>query len=144
MTSDYDLPAFHFLVEWKAFKYLFREIKGLEQPGKQQDGQQNFQPSMNEQHLIASKAIVLKYGLIHAGNDFDKWLQRSCIHAIEMPEHHLKISLLNEMGEPLLEWRLGNVVMEKMLPDQQLTNHHEVAIIEARLSYETIDYLPMR
>lgn len=136
---NYPIPVFSFQVQWGGKNLGFSEVSGLTQEIQiieYRSGTDPMHATVKMPGIRKVNNITLKRGIIAGDNEFHQWLSTVSLNTIQRRD--LTISLLNENGDPVMVWKIGNAFPVKVEGPSLKANGNEVAIESIELACETI------
>ncbi|MEO1576653.1 MAG: phage tail protein [Pseudomonadota bacterium] len=106
---SYPLTSFHFNVEWGGARGGFTEVTGLtvrHDVIRYREGSSPEARPLKVPGLEHVSDLVLKRGVLAGDNEFFEWL--STVNTGTAERRSLRISVLNEIHEPVQVWRVRN------------------------------------
>jgi phage tail-like protein len=137
--AKYPLPVFHFRVEWGGTNIGFSEVSGLNietQVIEYRDGSMPDYSTLKMPGMQKYGNITLKRGVSKGDNEFFLWWQTHQLNTIERRD--VTISLLNEVHEPVIIWKVRNAWPVKVDGGSLKATGNEVSIETLELAHEGI------
>lgn len=137
--AKYPLPVFHFRVEWGGTNIGFSEVSGLNietQVIEYRDGSMPDYSTLKMPGMQKYGNITLKRGVSKGDNEFFAWWQTHQLNTIERRD--VTISLLNEVHEPVIIWKVRNAWPVKVDGGSLKATGNEVSIETLELAHEGI------
>ena len=135
MPEMYPVPVFHFSVEWRGTRVGFTEVTGLTRENKAieyRDGAFKEYSSIKMPGIPTYTNVVCKRGVMKGDNEFFGWLNT-------VERRDLVISLLNELHEPVMVWKIHKAFPVKIDGPQLKASGNEVAIESIELAHEGLE-----
>ena len=134
----------HFKVEWGGTNIGFMEVSGLSIELDVVEYREGASPENSVVSMPGQKKfspVVLKRGIVKSDDDFYKWINTAQFNKIERRD--VTISLLNEIHEPIVVWKIRNAFPFKLEYSPLNANGSDVAIESLSLTHEglTVEYL---
>lgn len=131
------MPGYHFQVEWGGKRIGFSEVSGLNielQVIEYRDGASPNYSTTKMPGLLKYDNIILKRGIIPNDNEFFEWLNTAALNQVDRRD--LKISLLNEKHEPVVNWKVKKAFPVKIEGPVLKATGNEVAIETLEVAHE--------
>lgn len=107
--ANYPLNISHFMVEWGGISLGFLEVIGLGASVEVIEFRDGSSPESALQKMPGIKKyenIIFKRAMRRNDNDFYNWFSTIQMNAVERRD--IVISLLNDVHEPVVRWKLKN------------------------------------
>jgi phage tail-like protein len=139
----YPLPGFRFQVEWGAKTIDFMEVTGLNfevQVLEYRAGSSPDYSTIKMPGLRKYGNVTMKRGTFKGRNEYFEWYKTFKMHKPERRD--VKISLLDEEGNPVVNWSLRAAWPTKITASDLKASANELAIETIELAHEgmTITY----
>lgn len=135
--GKYPLPVSHFMVDWGGNSIGFTEVSGLSKEIEVIEYREGNSPeylSSKMPGLVKHPNITLKRGITKGDNDFYNWINSISLNQVE--RRNIRISLLNEVHEPVRVWLVKNAWPCKISSSDLKADGSEVAIETLELTHE--------
>lgn len=135
--GKYPLPACHFMVDWGGSQVGFTEISGLSQEIEVIEYREGSSPEYMVSKMpgmVKFPNITLKRGISKGDNEFYMWMRTISLNQVERRD--IRISLLNELHEPVRVWLVKNAWPCKISTSDLKADSSEVAIETIELAHE--------
>jgi phage tail-like protein len=137
IMPNYPLTTIHFRVEWGGTRIGFTEVSGLDielevikyREGSSPEYQDRLMPGR-----IKYSNLILKRAIANGDNEFFNWMNTARLNTIERRD--ITISLLNEMHEPVVIWKVKNAFPVKFRSPILIANESNAAMEELELAHE--------
>ncbi len=136
----YPLPKFHFRVEWGGARIGFTEVSGLDVTHDVIEYRDGASPEYSKIKMPGMRKfsnITLKRGTFRSDNEFFKWLSTTALNTVERRD--LVISLLNEVHEPVVVWKVRNAFPISVKSTDLKSDDNSVAIETLELAHEGLE-----
>jgi len=136
----YPLPKFHFRVEWGGSRIGFTEVSGLDVTHDVIEYRDGASPEYSKIKMPGMRKfsnITLKRGTFRSDNEFFKWLSTTALNTVERRD--LVISLLNEVHEPVVVWKVRNAFPISVKSTDLKSDDNGVAIETLELAHEGLE-----
>lgn len=136
------IPKFRFLAEIEGISLRFTEISGLDKETEVIEYREGNDISKYKRNILGlSKAnrVNMKRGVINDDsiNEFyDWWSLTINQQETEAAQREVTIKLMDELGEPLVVWKLNKAVAVKMQSTDLKSDGNEIAIESLELVHE--------
>lgn len=142
-NQNYPIPKFHFSVDWGGTNIGFSEISGLNVENKLIEYRDGVSPEYSKIKMPGMREfsnITMKRGVFKGDNEFYNWLNTISLNSVERRD--ITISLLNELHEPVVTWKIKNAFPVKVQSTDLKADGGEVAIEQLDVAHEglTIEY----
>lgn len=138
--ATYPLPKFHFRVEWGGARIGFTEVSGLDVTHDVIEYRDGASPEYSKIKMPGMRKfsnITLKRGTFRSDNEFFKWLNTTALNTVERRD--LVISLLNEVHEPVVVWKVRNAFPISVKSTDLKSDDNSVAIETLELAHEGLE-----
>lgn len=135
--TQYPAPAYHFLVEWGGTRIGFLEVSGLNilaNVTESRSGASPMQTATKAPGQLIYSNIILKREIEKSDNDFFDWINTIRLNKVERRD--IVISLLNEVHEPIIRWKVRNAFPVRLSGPVLNANSSDVAIEELEIAHE--------
>lgn len=137
IMGNYPLTTNHFQVHWGGSRLAFTEVLGLSIRIEPIDFREGTSPEYSPQKMpgqLKYNNVVLKRGILRGDNELYEWLNTIQHNKIERRD--LTISLLNELHEPIIVWKLKNAFPIQIYWSDLNANANEPAIESIEVTHE--------
>ncbi|KAF5057419.1 T4-like virus tail tube protein gp19 [anaerobic digester metagenome] len=139
LMNNSTLSANHFTVQWGGSRINFSEVSGLSieydlinyRGGASGETTVSTMPGLRKENII-----ILKRCISRGDNEFFEWISSN--HFNSAQKRDLLISLLNELHEPVMTWKVKNAWPVKLEGPVLKADASEVAIETLQLVHEGI------
>lgn len=131
------LAAYHFIVEWGGTKIGFSEVSGLNIEHEVVEYREGSSPEFKSTKMpgmVKYSNIILKRGIAKNDNEFIDWMNTISMNTVERRD--IKISLLNEVHEPIISWLIKNAWPTKYSGPTLNASGSDIAIETLELAHE--------
>ena len=134
-----DLPCsnIHFQVEWGGSRLGFSEISDFSLEVETIEYREGGNPDYNVMKMPGMSKfsnIILKRGIVAGDNEFYEWLNTIQLNQVERRD--IRISLLNENHEPVINWKVINAFPVKLTAPSLKGIGSDVAIETLEIAHE--------
>lgn len=136
----YPLPVFQFKVTAAGLSAEFSEISGLNQEIQvieYRHGLIKNYSTIKMPGIVKYGNVTLKKGVTKGNNEFFEWVKTIKMNTVERIT--VQISLLDEEGNPTMEWELRNAWPTKITAPDLKANGNEVAIEQLEFAHEGLN-----
>jgi len=136
------IPKFRFLAEIDSISMRFTEISGLDKETEVIEYREGSDASKYKRNILGlSKAnrITMKRGVISDAsiNEFYAWWSLTINQQpTEAAQREVTIKLMNEIGEPIITWKVAKAMAVKMQSTDLKSDGNEIAIESLELVHE--------
>lgn len=134
---SYPLSGYHFQVEWGGERVGFEEISGLEvktQVIEYREGNYKDYHSLKMPGRTEYGNIKLSRGVFEGDNELFEWFNTIMLNKVERRD--ITISLLNEVHEPVVVWKIKNAFPAGLKWDRLDSNESKVFLEYVELAHE--------
>ncbi len=135
--ANYPLPKFHFQVQWGGTQIGFSEVTGLEISTDAIEYRDGASPEFHKikmPGMLKFSNITLKRGVFKGDNDFYNWWNTISMNTVQRRD--LIITLLNELHQPVVTWKVKNAFPTKIQSTDLKADGNEVAIETLEVAHE--------
>ena len=135
--GKYPLPVCHFTVEWGGNSIGFTEVAGLSKEIEVIEYREGSSPEYIFSKMPGTEKypnLILKRGITKGDNDFYNWINTIALNQVE--RRNVRISLLNELHEPVRVWLVKNAWPCKISSSDLRADGNDVAIETLELAHE--------
>lgn len=136
-TNVWPLPKFHFQVKWDANVMSFQEVTGLDVQSeeiKYRHGDSKDFSVVKMPGLKKVGNVTMKKGIFKGDNKFFEWFDQIKMNVIKRVP--VTISLLDEVGTPVMIWTLANAWPTKITGTDLKAEGNEVAVESIEIAHE--------
>lgn len=136
-TNVWPLPKFHFQVKWDANVMSFQEVSGLDVQSeeiKYRHGDSKDFSVVKMPGLKKVGNVTMKKGIFKGDNKFFEWFDQIKMNVIKRVP--ITISLLDEVGTPVMVWTLANAWPTKITGTDLKAEGNEVAVESIEIAHE--------
>lgn len=133
------LVTCHFQVEWGGTRIGATEVTGLSFQLESVEYREGSSPEYSPELMPGQNKnnhITLKRGIKRGDNEYFDWIRTAQLNTIERRD--LTISLLNEVHEPVVVWKIKNAYPVKLNWPDLNANANEAAIESLVIAHEGI------
>ena len=136
----YPVPVFQFRVEANGLSAEFSEVSGINtevQVIEYRTGLSKNYSTIKMPGIAKHGNVSLKRGVLKGNNEFFDWVKQIKMNKVE--RINVQISLLDEEGNPVMQWQLRNAWPTKLTAPDLKANGNEVAIESIEFVHEGIE-----
>lgn len=143
MATEYPLPRFHFQVVWGGAKISFTEVTGLVMEREKieyrhSDSKDFYKLAMPGMGKINN--ITMKRGVFERDFDYNIWFNEVA-NDRSGQRRELTISLMNELNEPVVVWRVARCFAMKVTAPDLKSDANEAAIESIEIAHEGLSLM---
>lgn len=135
----YPIPVFQFRVNVAGLTAEFSEVSGISeeiQPIEYRHGLSKNYSATKMPGLVKLGNVTLKRGIFKNNNEFFEWVKKIKMNTVERAD--VLISLLDEEGNPTMEWQLQKAWPCKITGADLKAMGNEVSVEALELAYEAL------
>ncbi|TYB76160.1 phage tail protein [Bizionia myxarmorum] len=135
--NKYPLTTNHFSVQWGGTRIAFTEVSGLSISTEPIHFREGSSPDSDPKKMpgkLKYSNVILKRTIMDSDNEFYTWMNTVAFNTIE--RRNITISLLNEVQEPVISWRLDNAFPVKIEWSDLKANANEPAVETIEITHE--------
>ena len=134
---DYPMSSYRFLADWGGTRNDFTEVYGLDITIDVIDYHEGADPNRVSRKIpgiIRFKNIILRRAIVKGDNEFYNWINTIIQNQAERRD--IKITLLNDTGEPLINWYIKSAFPVRLSGPFLNANSSNIAMEELEITHE--------